>query len=200
MKRIFRLLAAAAVAAALFTGPSALANGGDQRIAEGKYLVNLSRTPFTPRAGEKMIFLISFGDVAKDALIAEELIVRIRIAQLADASGRQKFLYEQGDLRVAGGVLEFAYTFAEPGLHEIFVDFAFASAPKKTYSPPDFLLDVQPPVALQAEPVPACPLCAWMMSGWAGKAAMVLMLTIIPALLIAVLVLAIIVLLKKAGK
>ena len=42
-----------------------------------------------------------------------------------------------------GGIFEWSYIFAEPGIHELFFDFAFVSNPEKLYVPPDFLLDVQ---------------------------------------------------------
>jgi len=42
-----------------------LANGGDQRVVDAKYLINLSRAPFTPRIGVKTSFLASFIDIQK---------------------------------------------------------------------------------------------------------------------------------------
>jgi hypothetical protein len=120
-----------------------LANGGDQRVIEGKYLINLSRAPFTPRAGGKVAMLVSFVDIQKNKLIQEDLIVKIRIAKLGGADNRT-FLFEKDNIKVDGGVLELPYTFTEPGLHEIFFDFAFASNPQQVYEAPDFLMDVQP--------------------------------------------------------
>lgn len=121
-----------------------LANGGDQRVVEGTYLINLSRAPFTPRVGIKTSFLASFVDIQKGKLIAEDLIVNVRIAKLGGpGSNKRTFIFEQDNLNVQGGVLEFPYTFADPGLHEIFFDFAFASNPQQIYEAPDFLIDVQ---------------------------------------------------------
>lgn len=125
-----------------------LANGGDQRIVEGKYLINLSRAPFTPYAGVKTSMVVSFADIQKDALIAEPLMVKVRITKLNGGAT----VYESKERKMEGGVLSFPYTFAEPGLHEIFFDFAFASSPQKIYSPPDFLLDVQEPKAEKSTP------------------------------------------------
>lgn len=123
---------------------AAFANGGDQRIVEGKYYINLSRAPFTPRAGLKISFLASFADIQKNKLIDEDLIVNIRIARLGGSGAdKRTFIFEQDNLNVRGGVLEFPYTFMNSGLHEIFFDFAFASDPQKVYEAPDFLLDVQ---------------------------------------------------------
>jgi len=119
------------------------ANGGDQRLIErGKYFINLSRAPFTPRVGVKTSFVASFFDVAANRLIDEDLTVRIRIAKLGDAP-KGNFIFDQENIVVKGGVVEFPYTFNEPVLHEIFFDFAFASNPKRVYNAPDFLLDVQ---------------------------------------------------------
>jgi hypothetical protein len=119
-----------------------LANGGDQRVVENKYLINLSRAPFTPKVGVKTSFLASFVDIQKNKLINEELIVSIRISKLGDAP-KGKFIFEQDNIAVKGGVLEFSYTFNEAVLYEIFFDFAFASNPEKAYNAPDFLLDIQ---------------------------------------------------------
>jgi len=120
------------------------ANGGDQRIVEGKYLINLSRAPFTPRVGEKTSFLASFVDMEKNKLIAEDLLVTIRIAKLGgEGSAKRTFLFEQKNTPVKGGILDFSHTFVDAGLHEVFFDFAFVSDPQAVYEAPDFLLDVQ---------------------------------------------------------
>jgi hypothetical protein len=134
---------------------TSFANGGDQRVVEGKYLINLSRSPFTPKAGENVSMLASFVDIQTDKLIAEDLIVKIRIAKLGPPathsealragegrSGRE-FLFEQENLIAKRGILEFQYAFTEAGLHEIFFDFTFSSNPQKVYKAPDFLLDIQ---------------------------------------------------------
>ncbi len=123
------------------------ANGGDQRIVENKYLINLSRAPFTPRVGVKTSFLASFVDIQKNKLVAEDLIVDIRIARLGgEGAAKRTFLFEKEKILVRGGILELSSTFTESGLHEIFFDFAFASNPSKVYEAPDFLLDVQKPL------------------------------------------------------
>lgn len=119
------------------------ANGGDQRVVEGKYLINLSRSPFTPKAGESVSMLASFADIQTDKLITEDLIVKIRIAKLGERRGNREFLFERENLITKGGILEFQYAFAKSGLHEIFFDFAFSSNPQKIYNAPDFLLDIQ---------------------------------------------------------
>lgn len=120
------------------------ANGGDQRIVEGKFYINLSRAPFTPRVGVKTSFLASFVDIQKNKLIGEDIIVNIRISKLGDAP-KGKFIFEQNNVPVKGGVLDFPYTFSEAVLHEIFFDFAFASNPENVYNAPDFLIDIQKP-------------------------------------------------------
>lgn len=123
-----------------------LANGGDQRVVEGKYIINLSRAPFTPRAGVETSMIVSFADIQKDTLITGPLLAKVRITKLN--GGATVF---EDEKRVEGGVLNFSHIFREAGLHEIFFDFAFASNPQKIYSAPDFLLDVQEP---KAEKVP----------------------------------------------
>ena len=138
MKKLILLLLVVA-----FIPAVSLANGGDQRVVENKYLINLSRAPFTPRIGVKTSFLASFVDLQKNKLMSDDLVVRIRISKLGDAP-KGKFIYEQNNIAVKGGVLDFSYTFSEAVLHEIFFDFAFASNPEKVYNAPDFLIDVQP--------------------------------------------------------
>lgn len=122
----------------------ASANGGDQRVVESKYLINLARSPFTPRVGEKTAMLISFVDLKTNKLISEDLVAKIRIAKLGGiGSAKREFLLEKIDILVRGGVLEFPYTFGDIGLHEIFLDFVLSSDPQKIYESPDFLMDVQ---------------------------------------------------------
>lgn len=129
----------------IFLSPSLTsANGGDQRVVEGKYLINLARSPFTPKVGEKTAMLISFVDLETNKLISEDLVVKIRIAKLGGTgSAKREFLFEKSDILVRGGVLEFPYTFGDTGLHEIFMDFVLGSNPQKIYESPDFLMDVQ---------------------------------------------------------
>lgn len=121
------------------------ANGGDQRVVENKYFINLSRAPFTPRVGVQTSFLASFVDIQKNKLIAEDLIVKVRIAKQNGAGGKREFIFEQDSMLVKGGVLELKYTFNSPGLHEIFFDFTFSSNPQRIYEVPDFLIDIQKP-------------------------------------------------------
>lgn len=121
----------------------ASANGGDQRVVEGRYLINLSRSPFTPRAGENTAMLISFVNLETNTLISEDLIATIRIAKLSGIISTKEFLFEKDGILVQGGALEFSYVFEDAGLHEIFIDFTLVSNPQKTYVSPDFLLDVQ---------------------------------------------------------
>ena len=124
---------------------SSFANGGDQRVVQGKYLVNLSRSPFTPKVNDNTSMLASFVDIKTDKVISQDLIVNIRIAKLSGEDRKREFLFEKNNIKVKGGILEFQYAFSEPGLHEIFFDFAFASDPQKIYNAPDFLLDIQKP-------------------------------------------------------
>lgn len=124
-----------------------MANGGDQRVIDGKYLINLSRAPFTPRVGDKVAFLVSFVDIEKNKLVSEDLTVTVHIAKLGGiGTDKRTFLFEKEKIPVRGGVLELPHTFTESGLHEIFFDFAFTSNPQRIYEAPDFLLDVQKPL------------------------------------------------------
>lgn len=120
------------------------ANGGDQRVADG-YLVNLSRAPFTPIAGAKTALLASFVDLKTGQLIKDGILVSVRIAE---GRGSRAFIHKKENIPVKGGVLEYSYTFENPGMHEIFFDFTFANDPaKQVHELPDFLIDVQKPIS-----------------------------------------------------
>lgn len=119
-----------------------LANGGDQRVGDG-FLINLSRSPFTPIAGVKTAMTVSFVDLKTMKLIKDDALVTVRIGK---GRGSKTFLHEEKDILIKGGVLEYAYTFKDPGLHELFFEFSFVNDPeKKVYMPPDFLMDIQEP-------------------------------------------------------
>ncbi len=130
-------------------GNFVFANGGDQRVLDGKYLVNLSRSPFTFRSGVENHMLISFLDVQKNQPIREDLIVRIRIAKLTQPGADPQFIFDKSDIRAERGKLEFAYSFKDSGFHEIFIDFAFSTKPAEFFQMPDFLVEVQKPDAVQ---------------------------------------------------
>lgn len=144
MKKLFSILTLI-VFGAVVPG-IVFANGGDQRIVEGgKYFINLSRAPFTPRAGTKTAMLISIADGKTGRPVKEDLALRIRIFKLGGKGGERELLFEQKGIEVKGGILEFPYTFADSGLHEIFFDFALASEPNRIIEPPDFMMDIQKP-------------------------------------------------------
>lgn len=140
----------------VFLPISSFANGGDQRVVEGKYVINLSRSPFTPKVNENVAMIASFVDIKTDKLISEDLIVKVRVAKLGEGRER-KFLFEEENLTAKRGILEFKHTFNEPGLHEIFFDFAPTTDPQKIYSAPDFLLDIQK-ASIQETPILSLPL------------------------------------------
>jgi len=117
----------------------AFGNGGDQRVVENTYFISLSRAPFTPRVGVETSFLASFVDIQKDKLISEDVVARVRIAKV----GEKTYIFDKENISVQGGVMDFKYTFAEKGMHHLFVDFTLATAPEKVYDVPDFLIDVQ---------------------------------------------------------
>lgn len=120
------------------------ANGGDQRVLGNEYLVNLARSPFTPIAGTKTSMVVSFVNLKTGILIQDDLLVTVRVGK---GRGSKTFIHEEKDISVNGGILEWSYVFADPGIHELFFNFAFASDPQIVYEPPDFLLDIQKPEA-----------------------------------------------------
>lgn len=117
----------------------ASANGGNIRIAQGKYLVNISSSPVTPVAGEKVAMLISFADIAKNELLAQDIRVWIEIRLKAT----EEVIFSQQEFLAQGGVLEFTFTYPEAGLQELFVRFEKPDEPGKIYETEDFLVDVQ---------------------------------------------------------
>lgn len=121
---------------------SVFANGGDQRVLGSDFLINLSKSPFTPIAGIKTAMTVSFVDLKTRAPIKEDILVEVRIAK---GRGGMVSIFEKKDILVKGGVLDISYTFLDSGLHEVFFDFAYASKPEQIYEPPDFLIDVQKP-------------------------------------------------------
>lgn len=122
------------------------ANGGDQRVSDG-YVVNLSRSPFTPIAGIETALLASFVDLKTGNIIQDDLLVSIRIAE----KGKSEYFIHEKNIPVKRGILEYSYTFQKPGMHEIFFDFIFANDPaKKVHALPDFLIDVQKPLHKKA--------------------------------------------------
>lgn len=146
--RLKNCLILLAVVCIVFPPFFSFANGGDQRVVDGKYLINLSRAPFTPRVGKNLSMLISFVDLQKNKLVTEDLAVDIHIARLGGVgSAKREFVFKKDNMKVVGGVLEFPYTFTQTGLHEVFIDFTFASHSEEIYESPDFLLDVQGPEA-----------------------------------------------------
>lgn len=120
----------------------AVTNGGDQRVLNNEYLINLARSPFTPVAGTKTSMLVSFVDLKTAKLIQDDIFVTVLVGE---GRGSKTFIHEEKDLLAKGGILEWKYTFAKPGIHELFFNFAFASDPQNIYEPPDFLLDIQKP-------------------------------------------------------
>lgn len=150
----------------LSAGLIAYANGGDQRVLDGKYLVNLSRSPFTWRSGIRSAMIISFLDVTKNLPITDDLTVTIRVAKLTAPGAEPKFIFEQKNIKARRGALEFPYTFAEQGFHEIYVDFAYASKPDMIYHMPDFLIEVQKPSEMALPQYPWLPPLAGLFIGF----------------------------------
>lgn len=116
------------------------ANGGNIRIAGGKYLVNISSAPVTPVVGEKVAMLISFADIAKNELLKQNIRVWIEIRLKA----MEEVVFPQQEFLAENGVLEFQFIYPAAGLHELFVRFEKPDEPGKRYETEDFLIDVQP--------------------------------------------------------
>jgi hypothetical protein len=121
--------------------PIASSNGGNIRLAEGKYLVNISSSPVTPVAGEKTAMLISFADIATNKPLSQPLRASIEIRKKVN----QEVVFPSTEYPVEGGILEFSFTYPEPQLYELFVRFEKSDEPGKIYEPEDFLVDVQAP-------------------------------------------------------
>jgi len=87
-------------------------------------------------------------DLETGRLIQDDMLVSIRIAE---GRGSRAFIYGRKGMPINGGVLEYSYTFENSGMHDIFFDFKFANDPEqKIHELPDFLIDVQKPVAENA--------------------------------------------------
>jgi hypothetical protein len=124
-----------------FLGPQlSFANGGDQRVLGREYLINLSRSPFTPIAGTKSAMTVSFVDLLTGRPIQEDIFVTVRVGK---GRGSKTFIHEEKSIPVTGGILDWSYVFDDTGIHELFFSFAFTAEPNVMYEPPDFLLDVQ---------------------------------------------------------
>lgn len=121
----------------------ASANGGNIRIAEGKYIVNISSSPVTPVSGEKVEMLISFADVQKNELLPQDLRVWIEIR----LKSTEEIIFPEQEFRAERGILDFDFTYPKTVLHEFFVRFEKPDEPGKIYETEDFLVDVQPPRA-----------------------------------------------------
>lgn len=141
MNIFFRLVTTVATIVTVITWSHAsLANGGDQRVVAGKYIINLSRVPFTPVARQENKMIVSFGDIEMDALIAQDLRLDVRIQEFNGST----VVFEQKAIPVQDGIFELTYTFTNPGLHEVFFTFTLVEDSAAVYVAPDFLIDVQP--------------------------------------------------------
>lgn len=124
----------------------AQAHGGDQRVAENKYVVSLSRAPFTPHVGQKAELTFSFLELATWKSLHEPLTATVRIARLGDVrADRQHYIFQQRDIHTSDGGFTLDFAFPEEGLHEIFVEFSRDADPGRVYAPQDFMVDVDPP-------------------------------------------------------
>lgn len=143
MKLIVQLIAGTL---ALAYAGIVFAHGGDQRVVDGIYLVNLSRVPITSKAGDPSKFLISFLDLKKNTVVDADMLITLRIAKLDQVGSEPQFIFETQKPELARhGALEYSYVFAHPGFYEIYIDFADASQPEKIFHTPDFLIEVQKP-------------------------------------------------------
>ncbi|MEK7649384.1 MAG: hypothetical protein AAB367_00245 [Patescibacteria group bacterium] len=120
------------------------AHGGEQRVVDGKYIVTMSRAPFTPRVGTPTKLLISISDIKSGNVLDHDAIMHIRVARLASPGDEPQFIFEERDIKAERSTVGYTYDFTEEGFHEIYIDFAFADEPKKIFHAEDYLLDIQP--------------------------------------------------------
>lgn len=127
---------------ALFFAPFLVfANGGNIRLAEGRYLVNISSSPVTPVAGEETQMLISFASIQDNTLLGEDLRTWIEIRRKVN----DEVIFPEKEFRADRGVLDFDFTYPKSGLYELFVRFEKPDELGKIYETEDFLVDVQNP-------------------------------------------------------
>lgn len=119
-------------------------HGGEQRVIDGKYIVSMSRAPFTPRVGVPTKLLISISDIASGNVSDKDVIINLRVAKLASPGDTPQFIFEEKNIKAERSTLGYSYTFSEAGFHEMYIDFAFADNPTKIMSAQDYLLDIQP--------------------------------------------------------
>jgi|GEM_PF-4533442 len=119
-----------------FTPLSTAANGGMQKVAEGKYIVNVSAAPIAPYVGETQKLLIGFADIS-GTLIEKDFSVDLAL------HFKGKTILDQKNLLAKNGILPFDYTYRQPGIYELFVRFRLPDEPNHTYTPEDFLIDVK---------------------------------------------------------
>lgn len=120
-------------------GSFVFANGGNIRLAEGRYLVNISSSPVTPVAGEKVEMLVSFASIEDNTLLREDLRTWVEIRRKVN----DEVIFPEKEFRAERGVLDFDFTYPESGLYELFVRFEKPDEPGKIYETEDFLVDVQ---------------------------------------------------------
>ena len=110
--------------------PISYSNGGCIKIADDIF-VQLSSAPIVPVVEKSESFLISFGN--KNGLINEQITGKLKIVKNGD-------VILMKDFKIQDGVLDLKYTFENPGLYEIFLEFGIKN---KTYMPEDFLVEVK---------------------------------------------------------
>lgn len=126
------------LSAVLLALPLALsAHGGMQKIAEGKYLVNISSAPIAPYVGQEQQNIIALSDVETNSLIELNSVFDIEIRK------DEKVLYAESNVVAEGGLLQFNYTYPEPGIYELFTRFHLPDD-DHVYEPEDFWIQVHP--------------------------------------------------------
>ncbi len=144
-------------------------------MVDGKYIVNVSRSPFTPRAGAPTNFLISIADVSSGSVLTRDPVMHIRIARLENPGAEPQFISEERDLKAERSILGYSYTFADSGFYELYIDFAFADDLTTVLQAPDFLFDVQPSEMTEVEMGTAYAL--WVLGGAVAGFALTRLLT-----------------------
>ncbi|MCA9370718.1 MAG: hypothetical protein KC680_02030 [Candidatus Peregrinibacteria bacterium] len=115
----------------------ASAHGGNQRIVDEKYIVHLTSAPMFPFTGETTQNTITISDL-------EENFLSVPLSAEIVLKKNDVTRWESGPLTAADGFIEFAITYPEAGLYELFVQFTF-EGDTVTYEPDDFYVQARSP-------------------------------------------------------
>lgn len=139
------------IATLLLIPSLASAHGAIQKIAGGKYLLNLSSAPLAPEAGQEQQDILAISTVADDSLVAKNVVFHVEIHK------DDKPIFTADNLVATGGLLPFKYTYPTPGLYEFFATFK-VPGDATVYEPEDIWVQVIEPQAAATTSKGALPL------------------------------------------